>query len=212
MNLFSKDFLFAAAFAAFFAGCGESSSSPNIDSSSSSATSSVEASSESRSSSSVETSSESSSESGAESSAAADTEISTQDAWRDSCVAIINAYRESVNVKSIVRNVDKESCTDAEAAADLSENSAHGHFGNCGEFAQNSGPNISTAYFSDEFKIVQAYLLMMWKEKELADAGDTVYMNIGHYLNMKNSQVESVACGIAYSEDGKTAWFNVNFF
>lgn len=132
--------------------------------------------------------------------------------WRDSCVAIINAYRTEEGAAQIERNVPQESCTDKQAAKDLAQNSAHGHFGSCGEFAQNSGPNISTAYYPSEEAIVRTYLGMMWSEKELAEAGDSVYSHIGHYLNMKNSQVESVACGIAYSGDGKTAWLNVNFF
>ncbi len=172
-------------FALSLTGCGESSSSsPSIDNSSSSK---------------------------GEISSSSD-KAPEGEAWRDSCIAIINAYRASVNATSITRNKAKEECTDSEAAADLSTNSAHGHFGSCGEFAQNSGPNITTAYYDDEVKIVKTYLDMMWDEKKLADAGDTVYMHIGHYLNMKNSQVESVACGIAYSQDGKTAWLNINFF
>ncbi|MCR5028789.1 MAG: CAP domain-containing protein [Fibrobacter sp.] len=186
----------AAALAAFFVGCSDASSTSAEDVSSSSL-------SESQSSSSQAENPSSSSESDASSS---------NESWRDSCVAIINAYRESVSASSITRNTAKESCTDSQAASDLSENSAHGHFGSCGEFAQNTGPNITTAYYSNEVDIVRTYLDMMWKEKELADAGDTVYMHIGHYLNMKNSQVESVACGIAKSDDGKTAWLNVNFF
>lgn len=186
----------AAALAAFFVGCSDASSTSAEDVSSSSL-------SESQSSSSQAENPSSSSESDASSS---------NESWRDSCVAIINAYRESVSASSITRNTAKESCTDSQAASDLSENSAHGHFGSCGEFAQNTGPNITTAYYSNEVEIVRTYLDMMWKEKELADAGDTVYTHIGHYLNMKNSQVESVACGIAKSDDGKTAWLNVNFF
>ena len=186
----------AAALAAFFVGCSDASSTSAEDVSSSSH-------SEILSSSSHTEALSSSNESEA---------LPTEESWRDSCVAIINAYRESVSASSITRNTAKESCTDSQAASDLSENSAHGHFGSCGEFAQNTGPNITTAYYSNEVDIVRTYLDMMWKEKELADAGDTVYMHIGHYLNMKNSQVESVACGIAKSDDGKTAWLNVNFF
>lgn len=132
--------------------------------------------------------------------------------WRDSCIAIINAYRAEEGVSQIERNQAQESCTDKQAAKDLSENSAHGHFGSCGEFAQNSGPNITTAYFSSEAEIVREYLDMMWGEKSLAENGDSVYAHIGHYLNMKNSSVESVACGLAYSKDGKKAWLNINFF
>jgi len=190
MKLFKSTCLFAALSAAFFFGCGDNSASSDV----------------------IEEYSQFQDGSSSSIFKSSSSQVSTSEAWRDSCIEIINSYRESVNATRIVRNVDKESCTDSEAADDLRENSAHGHFGNCGEFAQNSGPNITTAYYSDEFKIVKSYLDMMWKEKELADAGDTIYTHIGHYLNMKNSRVKSVACGIAYSEDGKTAWFNVNFF
>lgn len=199
----SPRIFFAATLAAFFIGCSDSSTASAETEPSSSSLENIS------SSSSLETVSSSSNQEPLSSSSG---ESSTAEAWRDSCVSIINAYRETVSASPITRNTAKESCTDSQAASDLSENSAHGHFGSCGEFAQNSGPNITTAFYSDEVDIVKTFLDMMWKEKLLADAGDTVYSHIGHYLNMKNSRVESVACGIATSDDGKTAWLNINFF
>lgn len=196
-------FFFAATLAAFFIGCSDSSTASAETEPSSSSLENISSSSN------HETVSSSSNQEPLSSSSE---ESSTAEAWRDSCVSIINAYRETVSASPITRNTAKESCTDSQAASDLSENSAHGHFGSCGEFAQNSGPNITTAFYSDEVDIVKTFLDMMWKEKLLADAGDTVYSHIGHYLNMKNSRVESVACGIATSDDGKTAWLNINFF
>ena len=54
---------------------------------------------------------------------------------------------------------------------------------------------------------------MMWEdEKAKAEKGVTEYAQIGHYLNMKNTSYTKVACGIALSSDGKTGWFNVDFF
>lgn len=113
---------------------------------------------------------------------------------------------------------EKQTCTDNQAAADLASNKAHGHFGDCGEGAQNSGPNFSTSWQKTAIEVSDAYLKMMWEdEKALVTSGkrdpnkDEDYSYIGHYLNMKGNY-KTVACGIALSEDGKKGWFNVNFF
>ena len=112
----------------------------------------------------------------------------------------------------------KQTCTDKEAADDLTENKAHGHFGNCGEFAQNSGPNFNTSWRKTAIEVSDSYLKMMWEdEKALVTSGERDpqksedYPYIGHYLNMKGNY-KTVACGIALSADGKKGWFNVNFF
>lgn len=113
---------------------------------------------------------------------------------------------------------EKQTCTDKEAADDLAENKAHSHFGNCGEFAQNSGPNFNTSWRKTAIEVSDSYLKMMWEdEKALVTSGerdpkkDEDYPYIGHYLNMKGNY-KTVACGIALSDDGKKGWFNVNFF
>lgn len=112
----------------------------------------------------------------------------------------------------------KQTCTDKEAADDLAANKAHGHFGDCGEWAQNSGPNFSTSWRKTAIEVSDAYLKMMWEdEKALVTSGERDpqksedYPYIGHYLNMKGNY-KTVACGIALSDDGKKGWFNVNFF
>ena len=101
----------------------------------------------------------------------------------------------------------------------MAMNKGHGNFGNCKESAQNSGPNINPKWYKTEKEIVDAYVNMMWDdEKKLVTSGerdpnkDSDYSYIGHYLNMKNTRYTSVACGIAYSEDGTKAWFNMNFY
>jgi hypothetical protein len=139
--------------------------------------------------------------------------------WREDCLAKINEYRATENLDPLtLAPEEKQVCTDKEAADDLAENKAHGHFGNCGEGAQNSGPNFSTSWQKTAIEVSDAYLKMMWEdEKALVTSGkrdpnkDEDYSYIGHYLNMKGNY-KTVACGIALSEDGKKGWLNINFF
>lgn len=140
--------------------------------------------------------------------------------WRDDCLAKINEYRatESLSPLSLAAE-EKQTCTEEAAAADLAENSPHGHFGDCGEFAQNSGPNFNTSLQKNASAVAEYYLKMMWEEeKALVTSGERDpekkedYPYIGHYLNMKNTSYTKVACGIALSADGKKGWFNVNFY
>jgi len=139
--------------------------------------------------------------------------------WRQSCLDKINEYRATEGLDPLtLAPEEKQTCTDKEAADDLASNKAHGHFGDCGEGAQNSGPNFNTSWRKTAIEVSDAYLKMMWEdEKALVTSGerdpnkDEDYPYIGHYLNMKGNY-KTVACGIALSEDGKKGWFNVNFF
>ena len=140
--------------------------------------------------------------------------------WRDDCLAKTNEYRatEALSPLSLAAE-EKQTCTEEAAAADLAENSPHGHFGDCGEFAQNSGPNFNTSWQKNASAVAEYYLKMMWEEeKALVTSGERDpekkedYPYIGHYLNMKNTSYTKVACGIALSADGKKGWFNVNFY
>lgn len=141
------------------------------------------------------------------------------DNWRQACLDKINEYRATENLGPLtLAPEEKQTCTDKEAADDLAENKAHGHFGNCGEFAQNSGPNFDTSWRKTAIEVSDSYLKMMWEdEKALVTSGerdpkkDEDYPYIGHYLNMKGNY-KTVACGIALTADGKKGWFNVNFF
>ncbi|MCF0217033.1 MAG: hypothetical protein HUK21_11245 [Fibrobacteraceae bacterium] len=139
------------------------------------------------------------------------------ESWRDYCVDKINEYRATENVAPLKKaDVDKQKCVTKQAANDLSSNKAHGHFGDCGEHAQNSGPNISMGRYKSNEEIIDSYLDMMWSEKKLVESGardpDKVedYPYIGHYLNMKTTAV-SVACGIATNSDETIGWLNINF-
>ena len=139
--------------------------------------------------------------------------------WRQACLDKINEYRATENLEPLtLAPEEKQVCTDKEAADDLAENKAHGHFGNCGEGAQNSGPNFNTSWRKTATEATDAYLKMMWEdEKALVTSGERDpdkkedYSYIGHYLNMKGNY-KTVACGIALSEDGKKGRPNINFF
>ena len=139
--------------------------------------------------------------------------------WREDCLAKINEYRATENLDPLtLAPEEKQTCTDTQAGDDLASNKAHGHFGDCGEGAQNSGPNFSTSWRKTATEVTDAYLKMMWEdEKALVTSGERDpdkkedYSYIGHYLNMKGNY-KTVACGIALTEDGKKGWLNINFF
>ena len=140
--------------------------------------------------------------------------------WRDYCLEVVNAKRATEGLPPLARaNEEREKCVTEQAAADMSMNKGHGNFGTCKESAQNSGPNINPKWYKTETEIVDAYVNMMWDdEKALVTSGERDpdksedYSYIGHYLNMKNTRFSSLACGIAYTEDGSKAWFNMNFY
>jgi hypothetical protein len=139
--------------------------------------------------------------------------------WREDCLAKINEYRATEGMPALTLAVEeKQTCTDDQAAADLAENKAHGHFGDCGEWAQNSGPNFTASWLKTATDVSDYYLEMMWNEKKLVESGaadlnsDADYGKIGHYKNMRSASYTKVACGISLSADGKKGWFNVNFF
>ncbi len=139
--------------------------------------------------------------------------------WRNYCLEVINNYRATENLKPLTLAPEaKQSCADEQSAADLASGKAHGHFGDCGEFAQNSGPNIDLKWRDTEEKIVDTYLEMMWDEKKLVESGERDpakkedFSYIGHYLNMSSTKYTTVACGIAKKSDGTKGWFNVNFY
>ncbi|WP_295073671.1 CAP domain-containing protein [uncultured Fibrobacter sp.] len=172
----------------------------------------------SSSSSSAKSKSKSSSSSAKSSSSSAEKSFFSK-TWREDCLAKINEYRATENLDPLtLAPEEKQTCTDQEAADDLAENKAHGHFGNCGEGAQNSGPNFNTSWRKTATEATEAFLKMMWEdEKALVTSGERDpdkkedYSYIGHYLNMKGNY-KTVACGIALTEDGKKGWLNINFF
>lgn len=145
--------------------------------------------------------------------------VSADKDWRDTCLDIINEYRATENLGPLARAADeKQACADKQSADDLASGMSHGHFGACGEGAQNTGPNVTMSGKRSYVDYVQMYLKMMWvDEKALVtsgkadpDNGDD-YGKIGHYLNMKG-KYKMVACGFAVSPDGSSGWLNIDFF
>jgi hypothetical protein len=197
----------------------KSSSSKKSTSSSSSEKGARSSSSEKAAASSSSEKSATSSSSSARSSSSSAEKSFFSETWREDCLAKINEYRATENLDPLtLAPEEKQTCTDQEAADDLAENKAHGHFGNCGEGAQNSGPNFNTSWRKTATEATEAFLKMMWEdEKALVISGERDpdkkedYSYIGHYLNMKGNY-KTVACGIALTEDGKKGWLNINFF
>jgi hypothetical protein len=197
----------------------KSSSSKKFTSSSSSEKGARSSSSEKAAASSSSEKSAASSSSSARSSSSSAEKSFFSETWREDCLAKINEYRATENLDPLtLAPEEKQTCTDQEAADDLAENKAHGHFGNCGEGAQNSGPNFNTSWRKTATEATEAFLKMMWEdEKALVTSGERDpdkkedYSYIGHYLNMKGNY-KTVACGIALTEDGKKGWLNINFF
>ena len=144
--------------------------------------------------------------------------VATAD-WRDTCLKIVNDYRATENLAPLaLAPAEKQLCADAQSGDDLASGQAHSHFGDCGESAQNTGPNVHMTLDRSHADYALLYLRMMWEdEKALVISGerdpdnDEDYPYIGHYLNMKGNYA-SVACGFAVSADGTTGWFNVDFF
>ena len=142
------------------------------------------------------------------------------DGWRDECLRLANEYRASEGVAPLtLADEDVQWCTVQQAAADLAENTPHGHSRMCGIGAQNSGPNFFTSWRASATAVVKGFLKMMWDdEKALVTSGerdpnkDEDYTYIGHYLNMRNSAYTKLSCGIALTEDGTKGWFNMNFY
>lgn len=149
----------------------------------------------------------------------ASSESASED-WRDYCLEVVNAKRATEDLPPLKRaNAEREKCVYEQAAKDMVAGKGHANFGDCGESAQNTGPNVNPKWYKTEKAIVDNYVNMMWDdEKALVTSGerdpnkDSDYSYIGHYLNMKNTRYTSLACGVAYSEDGSKAWFNMNFY
>ncbi|MBP5351780.1 MAG: hypothetical protein J6Y56_07450 [Fibrobacterales bacterium] len=139
--------------------------------------------------------------------------------WREACLQIVNEYRATENLAPLaLASGEKQLCADSQSGDDLASGQAHSHFGDCGESAQNTGPNVHMTFDRTYADYAQLYLKMMWEdEKALVTSGqrdpekDEDYPYIGHYLNMKGNY-RTLACGFAVSSDGRTGWFNVDFF
>jgi hypothetical protein len=116
------------------------------------------------------------------------------------CVDRINQFRyECQCLPPLARWTDAEGCSDSQSADDQADDAPHGHFGVCGEGAQNSCPNWPSAG-----DVVAGCLQSMWDE----GPGEP-FIEHGHYINMSNTGYTKVACGFATGPNG--VWANQNF-
>jgi hypothetical protein len=142
------------------------------------------------------------------------------DGWRDECLRLANEYRATEGVAPLeLADEDVQWCTVQQAKADAEVDKAHANSRMCGIGAQNTGPHFSTTWKKNASSAVRSFIKMMWEdEKALVTSGerdpnkDEDYTYIGHYLNMRNAAYTKLACGIYVYDDGKKAWFNMNFY
>jgi hypothetical protein len=153
---------------------------------------------------------------------------------RDTCVAEINMYRASLTdrmLKPITRaNPDQEECSEKGAKMDGDSMSAHGaaRAGVCrsvGLSSENTCPGWpvggggqwggGNATIADALK---GCLKAMWDEGEPPMGRDACIQDTagcfqahGHYLNMSDPNIGSVACSFYKMMDGRSYWMNQDF-
>lgn len=124
---------------------------------------------------------------------------------RQACVDFTNEMRVTESKAPLALWDSASACTDQQAKNDVTTNQAHGHFGACGEGAQNTCPNWPTGGdTTSQRQTLLRCLTNMW-----AEGPGEPYSEHGHYINMSNTKYSKVTCGFYYS-DGKL-WVNQNF-
>jgi hypothetical protein len=116
---------------------------------------------------------------------------------RARCLTRLNEYRARVGVAPLSMQSDRSSCADAQARSDAGTRKAHGAFGQCRESSQNECPSWSGSL--DE--VVDRCLAMMFAEGPQG----------GHYENITDRNVRSVACGV-FSGGAGEIWMVQDFF
>jgi hypothetical protein len=152
---------------------------------------------------------------------------------RDVCVAEINMYRAKVTtmaLKPLTRATpEQEQCSQKGAKMDGDTMSAHGaaQAGLCrsdGLGAENTCPGYpvgSGGLGGGQATIADALkrcLNDMWSEGEPPSGRDACIMDSGgcfqqhgHYLNMSDPTLGSVACSFYKMSDGRSYWMNQDF-
>jgi hypothetical protein len=130
------------------------------------------------------------------------------DAAHQRCVNRINELREGIGLGPLERWKDAETCSNRQSQEDLDGAGAHGNFGDCGEFGQNTCPGWPGGIDG----IVGDCLDAMWSEgpPDQEPCEDQCFQEHGHYLNMASTGFTKVACGFHTGPDGRT-WSNQNF-
>jgi hypothetical protein len=109
------------------------------------------------------------------------------------CVDTINQYRATLNLPPYERWAGAELCADGQSQSDSVTKTAHGAFGQCGEFAQNECPGWPAPAAS----MIVGCLAKMWEE----GPGD-FNGGHGHYINMSSTKYSLVACGFYTTPSG----------
>jgi hypothetical protein len=109
------------------------------------------------------------------------------------CVDTINQYRASLGLSPYERWTGAELCADGEAQSDSMTGTAHGAFGQCGEWAQNECPG----WPAPADKMIVGCLQKMWEE----GPGD-FNSGHGHYINMSSTKYTLAACGFYTTPSG----------
>ncbi len=126
---------------------------------------------------------------------------------RQACVDRINAFRETMGLMPLERWTDNETCTDQQSEQDAISGQAHGAFGMCNEFGQNTCPGYAS---TDD--VVTTCLQQMWDEgpPPTQPCEGQCFIDHGHFLNMSSMRFTQVACGFYQMEDGRI-WSNHNY-
>ncbi|OIP45434.1 MAG: hypothetical protein AUK31_08405 [Fibrobacteres bacterium CG2_30_45_31] len=121
------------------------------------------------------------------------------------CMNFNNDRRAELSVSALGRWTRGEACADSEALADQSGAGAHGSFGSCGEYAQNTCPGWPTdSSIASHVQVLRSCMQSMWDE----GPGEP-YSAHGHYINMSNADYSELACG--FSEVNGNLWVNMNY-
>lgn len=123
------------------------------------------------------------------------------DAAAQHCVDTINMYRATLDLPPYQRWIEAEVCSGEEAESDSMTGTAHGAFGQCGEWAQNECPG----WPGPPEALLDGCLAAMW-----AEGPGEPFEEHGHYINMSSTQYTKVACGFFQTGQGDY-WAIQNF-
>ena len=95
----------------------------------------------------------------------APTSSSILETLRLECMNFNNDRRAELGVSALGRWTRGEACADSEALADQSGAGAHGSFGSCGEYAQNTCPGWPTdSSIASHVQVLRSCMQSMWDE------------------------------------------------
>jgi hypothetical protein len=123
---------------------------------------------------------------------------------RQVCLDFTNQKRATESKAPLLRWESANNCADKQAMNDQADNSPHGHFGACGESAQNTCPNWPAGDSLAQVKAVRSCLQMMWNE-----GPGVSYSAHGHYLNMSSTSYTQLTCGFHIRHG--SIWINMDF-